>query len=475
MHNHVLECVDLLGRATALDFDPDGAGMERARALMDEAGRSEFARQIGKAALAPGLAEDTDRILLALISLLTDPTNPASYPLHRLMVSMQAGPVVPPNANTPIPYVWKPEFDRVRTALGLDARPMADSVADAALPIGIGELTGEIERVTVPPSLNADTIRDRYGIERMHDSPTYLSGTTTWPKSHARFYEASDALLELCRAGYLTSCEGVVVPEVSFGPLPYLRTLPPNASVHRVDRPAVNMICGIGAGNYCHMLLDTMIRLLYLDAETVKGRVLICDQAGEAIYRKMFAFFGIRNECLFVNRKQTLACSNLLVCDNVPHHCNGLDPALYRKFQEPLSSTQIPDKRLFIDRRGQHRSIVRDADFDDLLDRYGFETAYMEDLSLAEQAELFHRSNVILAPHGAGLSNLVFAQPGYRLFEIFPGAYSTPTFALITGGGGGEHIIVPAGPIAERRDFSQQKQPIELTTPDVREWLEAYL
>ncbi len=53
-----------------------------------------------------------------------------------------------------------------------------------------------------------------------------------------------------------------------------------------------------------------------------------------------------------------------------------------------------------------------------LLAEHGFEAIFMEDLSLAEQIRLMGETAVLLAPHGAGLTNMMFCAPGTQVVEI---------------------------------------------------------
>jgi capsular polysaccharide biosynthesis protein len=52
-------------------------------------------------------------------------------------------------------------------------------------------------------------------------------------------------------------------------------------------------------------------------------------------------------------------------------------------------------------------------------------------MSVFDQAALFNSADVIVAAHGAGLSNLVFCEPGTLVLEIFPENYSTGNFFSI--------------------------------------------
>lgn len=57
-----------------------------------------------------------------------------------------------------------------------------------------------------------------------------------------------------------------------------------------------------------------------------------------------------------------------------------------------------------------------------LVDR-GFKVACLEFLSFAEQVSLMAQAEAIVAPHGAGLTNAAFCQPGVPLLELFAPEY----------------------------------------------------
>lgn len=50
----------------------------------------------------------------------------------------------------------------------------------------------------------------------------------------------------------------------------------------------------------------------------------------------------------------------------------------------------------------------------------GFEIIRPGEMPLATQVEKFRNARVVLAPHGAGLTNILFCRPGTTLIEIFP-------------------------------------------------------
>ena len=76
-------------------------------------------------------------------------------------------------------------------------------------------------------------------------------------------------------------------------------------------------------------------------------------------------------------------------------------------------------RRLYITRRTARRRVINESELEPILARYGFEVVEAENLSLAEQIQLFSQAEAIAGPHGAGLTNIVFAPPGCKVFELF--------------------------------------------------------
>ncbi len=58
----------------------------------------------------------------------------------------------------------------------------------------------------------------------------------------------------------------------------------------------------------------------------------------------------------------------------------------------------------------------------------GFEIIQPENLSVAQQACMFSEAEFIVAPHGAGLTNIVFCQPDTKVIDIFSPDWVNPCF-----------------------------------------------
>jgi hypothetical protein len=82
--------------------------------------------------------------------------------------------------------------------------------------------------------------------------------------------------------------------------------------------------------------------------------------------------------------------------------------------------TQSTTRRIYISRRAaRYRRMLNDAEVSRLLEQFGFQVVEFETLSIREQAATMASADVIVAPHGGGLSNLVFCRPTTKVIEIF--------------------------------------------------------
>lgn len=77
--------------------------------------------------------------------------------------------------------------------------------------------------------------------------------------------------------------------------------------------------------------------------------------------------------------------------------------------------------RLYVSRaRAGHRRVLNEPEIVSYLAGHGFEAIRVEELAFREQVSLFQNAEIVVAPHGGGLANLVFCAPGAKVVELFP-------------------------------------------------------
>jgi capsular polysaccharide biosynthesis protein len=99
-------------------------------------------------------------------------------------------------------------------------------------------------------------------------------------------------------------------------------------------------------------------------------------------------------------------------------------------FQFVQRSLCKPDQRsqrkaIYISRKDAsiNRPVLNEDGVIELLKAYGVDILVLTSLSIWEQAQKFHGASIVVAAHGAGLTNLVYCQPGTKVLELFPSNY----------------------------------------------------
>lgn len=97
-----------------------------------------------------------------------------------------------------------------------------------------------------------------------------------------------------------------------------------------------------------------------------------------------------------------------------------------------LSNTTEEDfdgaDKVYVSRTGADlRQVVNEPEVLTVLERKGFEPYVLSELSVAEQAELFAGLDAVVAPHGTGLSNLVYGDD-LTVVELFLDTAVRPFF-----------------------------------------------
>lgn len=134
--------------------------------------------------------------------------------------------------------------------------------------------------------------------------------------------------------------------------------------------------------------------------------------------------------------------------------------------------------RIFISREEAGvRRIVNEAELRQALIGLDFEIVILERLSLVEQAAVIAAADVIVSPHGAGLTNLLWSHPKATLVEIFPeGGVHGSAFLRVAAQLGLEYYCV-VGQARENRDKkgNPNNADIEVDVAAVRQFVEDLL
>ncbi len=105
---------------------------------------------------------------------------------------------------------------------------------------------------------------------------------------------------------------------------------------------------------------------------------------------------------------------------------------VFRTMKERVGRGVAGGARLYLTRRDAgHRRLHNDAALTDLLVRRGFQIVDPGAFTVSQQIGLFRNAEVIVAPHGAALTNIGFCEPGALIYELMPADYANACFNRI--------------------------------------------
>lgn len=181
--------------------------------------------------------------------------------------------------------------------------------------------------------------------------------------------------------------------------------------------------------NYFHFLFEAIGRLrLFRQAEITADYYCVAQHL--PFQRQLVALFGLDRRRIIPLKKGThvvaerLFVSSLPGYNTIPAQVHLKDQGTYRFVREAILSriNKNPDpyaSHVYVQRTGK-RTLVNEAELlEKLRTRGAWKTVRLEDHAVLEQAAIFYHARVIVSLHGAGLANLVFAQAGAQVVEIF--------------------------------------------------------
>ena len=112
-----------------------------------------------------------------------------------------------------------------------------------------------------------------------------------------------------------------------------------------------------------------------------------------------------------------------------PHPCML---AAYDRLRANAGGGGPPTRRIYVSRGdSQRRPLRNEAAVVSLLSMHGFTVVQLDGMAVRDQVLLFAEASHIVAPHGAGLSNLLFCTPGATVCELLPSHYVNWCFRRI--------------------------------------------
>ncbi|KGP91095.1 capsular biosynthesis protein [Pontibacillus chungwhensis BH030062] len=186
------------------------------------------------------------------------------------------------------------------------------------------------------------------------------------------------------------------------------------------------------SGNYYHYMYEVLPRIDLLHQSNLTINYYVVNEGfGERYQSETLKRLGIDERQLVPTHDHFHLQAEKLIVPSQPSFPTKWAYEFLRKtFSNPNTSSS-DKKRIFIKRRWS-RNFTNIDQLVELLEGLGFVTLELEDLSVANQVEIFSSAEIVIAAHGAGLTNLTFCQPGTKVLEIFAPTYIIPHYWAIS-------------------------------------------
>ncbi|WP_052948609.1 glycosyltransferase family 61 protein [Mesobacillus campisalis] len=197
----------------------------------------------------------------------------------------------------------------------------------------------------------------------------------------------------------------------------------------------------IAGSNYYHWMYEVIPRLYLLNQSNIKINqfILNFDPYDLPFQKETLYLLGIKKDQINMTHRGFHIQAERLVVPSQPSYATKWAYDFLRKtFLNEAHMKRHGRTKIYISRKNS-RKIINEDELFQVLSKYGFIKIELETLPVVEQVQLFSSAEVIIAPHGAGLTNLTFCRPGTKVLEIFSPTYITSLYWVISSFGNLKH------------------------------------
>ena len=204
-------------------------------------------------------------------------------------------------------------------------------------------------------------------------------------------------------------------------------------------------ICPMPVIGYYHEFLEGLLRLQ--KARNTFGEVKVLVPTSRPGYiDDMLAFIGVRSDQIVFSNCPVRVKKGVLI----PRwsDCGENLKADVCEFRDYLVS-RLPvdcmgEKRIYISRAKSRRSLPDECKLEQFLSDKGFRIAYFEEMPFVEQLKAVRAADMVISPHGAGLSNLIVARPGTKVVELMTQGWANSCYGHLASSLGLEYVCIDA-------------------------------
>tara|TARA_B100001057_G_C22857583_1_gene953270 strand:- start:1067 stop:2173 length:1107 start_codon:yes stop_codon:yes gene_type:complete len=224
----------------------------------------------------------------------------------------------------------------------------------------------------------------------------------------------------------------------------------------KIKGSVFSLVQGTSGNNYFHFLFDIVVKLrIYEEKYSLDKIDYFYVPSVENWQKNILSLFGIPEEKLIDSQKHRHIKATKVIAVDHPWYKKGYVQEeiknlpdwiiffLREKFLKYSKKINTSNK-IFIDRsdsKFNHCKLVNNQEVIKYLTSKGFQSYKISELDFFEQIYLFNNADIIIGPHGAAFSNIIFSKAGLNLIELIPD----------------NHLSIKCKKISELLNFNYQK------------------
>ena len=196
--------------------------------------------------------------------------------------------------------------------------------------------------------------------------------------------------------------------------------------------------------NYYHWILDFVIKLYDVEISQL-GREIVTNKPTKKFQKEFIDSFRYKFNFHYTSNDRKLKISKaktiLLNKGELDYQKRG--NYLYDELLKN-DNENFKYKLLYIPRLNHvnSRRVINEKEVKDILFQFGFKEIILENHSIQEQAKIFRNAEIVVAPHGAGLTNIIFSMNLKYLIEFIHENHYSEAFRVICQNKGVGHDYI---------------------------------
>ncbi|NEQ73264.1 MAG: DUF563 domain-containing protein [Okeania sp. SIO2C9] len=241
-------------------------------------------------------------------------------------------------------------------------------------------------------------------------------------------------------------------------------------SIYNIEGTVALLSIKWGKNNYFHWMFDIVTRIHLLLLSNLKIDKFVVNQCQKKFQRETIESLGISQDKIIESEIYPYIQAERLLVPSFSYSdgkylripkwgCDFLRNSFLS--EEAKKTRYYQTERIYISRKeSSRRRVVNEEEVISFLDKFDFESITLESMSVAEQATLLASVKVVVALHGAGLTNLVFCSSGTKVIEFFAPEYIVKYYWILSNVCGLEYYYLLGEQLNEESSREPAKKDI---------------